>query len=109
MSADAFIVFYGVEMVLSSHEVGAVETRSDERITRARSGRLDSHLGRVTDGESHYLLVGKKIAWLGLEYESEASCSDDAFTAIREEVRKKLFDAGFAGEPKLIFKLEAQF
>jgi hypothetical protein len=109
MGADAFIGFYGIEVVLLPGEVTAVETKTDERVVRARKNKLLCHLGRITDGEPYHLLIGKEIAWLGLEHNAAVTCSDDTLAAIQEEVRKKLMNAGFTENPRLIFKIHTQY
>jgi hypothetical protein len=109
MGADAFIGFYGIEEVLSPDEASAVDLKTDERIARARRSKLNFHIGRITDGRDYHLLIGKKIADIGVQAGEEATYSDSEFELIQEDVRKKLREAGFSGAPKLIFKLNAQY
>lgn len=109
MGADAFIGFYGIEEVLSPEQASALDLKTDARVALARRHRLSFHLGRITEGRNYHLLIGKKIADLGVETGEEAAYSDREFTAIQDDVRAKLKDAGFTGEPKLIFKLDAQY
>ena len=45
----------------------AIEQRTDDRIVRARRSKLDHVCGRITDGRDYHLLIGKKIADLGIE------------------------------------------
>jgi hypothetical protein len=108
MGADAFITFYGIEETIPvDADVTALEERKDERIVRARKAKLDSWWGRLSDGHDYHLLIGKKIANIGVEGSEGASISDADFTTLRDDVKKKLKDAGYASEPKLILKLEA--
>ena len=109
MGADAFIGFYGIEKVLSPEQTGAFDQKTDERAIRARKHKLHFHLGRITDGRDFHLLIGKRIADLGLEGGEEASYTDSDFAALQEEVKSKLRDAGFGGAPRLIFMLNAQY
>jgi hypothetical protein len=109
MGADAFIGFYGIEESLSPEEIKTLELRTDDRIKRARAAGLQFHFGRVTDGRDYHLLIGRKIANLGVEGDEEAAYSDAEWQTIQSAVREKLKDAGFPGEPKVILKLEAQY
>ncbi len=109
MGADAFIGFYGIEEVLSPEQASAFDQKTDERVARARRHKLHFHLGRITDGRDYHLLIGKKIADLGVQAGEEAAYTDADLAAIQEEVRAKLKDAGFGGLAKLIFKLHAQY
>ena len=109
MGADAFIAFYGIEEILSLEEASVLDYRTDDRIARARRNRLSFHLGRVTDGRDYHLLIGKKIADLGVERREEASYVDSEFAVIQAEVKLRLKAAGFSGEPKLLFRLNAEY
>jgi hypothetical protein len=109
MGADAFVSFYGIEEVLTSDEAEAFDPRTDGRVARARRNQLHFHLGRITDGRDYHLLIGRKLADLGVQASEEATCTDAEFATIQDEVRRKLKAAGFSGEPKLIFKLHARY
>ena len=109
MGADAFIGFYGIEEALSAEQAAEFNQKTDDRVARARRHKLNFHLGRITDGRDYCLLIGKKIADLGVQAGEEASYVDSDFAALQEEVRTKLKDAGFDGVPKLIFKLHAPY
>ena len=110
MGADAFIGFYGIEEVIpADSDFTAIENRTNDRIVRARRSKLDHVCGRITDGRDYHLLIGKKIADLGIEGADEAAYSDSTFVALQADVRKKLKEAGFIAEPRLIFKLDAQY
>lgn len=109
MGADAFTGFYGIEEIVSADDAESFDPRADERISRARQKKLHFHFGRITDGRDYHLLIGKKVADLGVQAGEEISYSDVQFAEIQAEVRQKLKEANFTGEPKLIFKLEAQY
>jgi hypothetical protein len=109
MGADAFTGFYGIEYAISPAEMEKFDDRNDERVTRARRNRLHFHIGRITDGMDYHLLIGKKIADLGVEAGEQIAYSDKQFAEIQLEVRDRLKQAGFSEEPTLIFKLEAQY
>lgn len=108
MSADAFIAFYGVRFDLSEDELEAVEERSDPRIAAARSQKLQTHLGRLTDGESHFLLIGTKLAILGIEHDASRTISDGELEEIMRTTTIKLQSAGLRGTPELHLQLEAE-
>ena len=110
MSADAFITFYGIEeMIPADADLTAIEEQKDDRIVRARKAKLDFWWGRITEGSDYHLLFGKKIAHIGVEGAEGAAITDGDFAIFRDDVKKKLKEAGFVGEPKLILKLEAQY
>jgi hypothetical protein len=110
MGADAFISFYGIEeSVPADSDMTALEDRTDERIVRARNNRLDTWVGRITDGRDYFLLIGKKLADIGVEGLEERVIDDGEFATIQEEVKGKLKEAGFTSEPRLIFRVEAQY
>ena len=109
MGADAFIGFYGIEEAIPiDADMSALEERTDDRIVRARRCKLDTWFGRITDGRDYFLLIGKKLADLGAEGNEERVIDDGELAFIQSEVKRKLKEAGFAGEPRLILKLEAQ-
>ncbi len=90
-------------------EIEKFDERNDERITRARKNKLHYHIGRITDGMDYHLLIGKKIADLGLQAGEHVAYSDTEFSEIQADIRVRLKQAEFTKEPKLIFKLEAQY
>src|SRR5687768_14667599 len=73
LGADAFIVFYGLRYTLSDGELDAAEQRTDHRVIAARRVKLQTYLGRLTDGEPHFLLVGTRLGVFGVENESARS------------------------------------
>jgi hypothetical protein len=110
MGADAFISFYGIEeSVRADSDMSALENRTDDRIVRARRIKLDTRFGRITDGRDYFLLIGRKIADIGVEGLEERVLDDGEFAIIQEEVKRKLKAAGFTSEPRLILRLEAQY
>jgi hypothetical protein len=109
MGADAFTGFYGIEMTIPVMEIETFDERNDQRISRARKNKLHYHIGRITDGMDYHLLIGKKIADLGLQAGEHISYSDTQMAEIQSDVRVRLKQAGFTEEPRLIFKLEAQY
>ena len=109
MGADAFVAFYGVRYTLSEDECDAVERRTDPRVTVARRTRLDSHLGRLTDGEPHYLLIGTSLGIFGVENETSRSVDAPEIERIMRDTAATLSEAGLTGTPQLHLQLEAQY
>jgi hypothetical protein len=109
LGADAFIAFYGLRFQLSDGELDAVEQRTDHRVTAARRARLQTYLGRLTDGEPHFLLVGTRLGVLGVENESEKSVGGVELQQIMSDTAAKLEEAGLSGAPRLFLQLEAQY
>jgi hypothetical protein len=110
MSADVFIAFYGIEFPVPDGEaLTEIEEQNDVRVVRAREHRLDWWLGRLTDGAPVHLLVGKKIAQLGVEGSHGLGLTDADFSGLCEQTRWRLADAGFQELPKLILKYESDY
>jgi len=110
MSSDVFIAFYGIEFPVPDGEtLTDIEEQNDERLVRAREHKLDWWLGRLTDGAPFHLLIGKKIAQLGVEGSHEKGFTDTDMDDLREETRRNLADAGFRETPRLIFKYESDY
>ena len=109
MSADAFVAFYGVRYTLSEDECEAVEQRTDPRVTAARRTRLDSHLGRLTDGDPYYLLIGTSLGVFGVENQSARSVETTEIDRVMRQTAAMLVAAGLPGTPQLHLQLEAQY
>lgn len=109
MGADAFVAFYGVRYTLSEDELDAVEGRTDPRVTAARRIKLDSHLGRLTDGGSHYLLIGTTLGVFGVENDSARSVDTTELDRVMRHTAAMLIEAGLPGTPQLHLQLEAQY
>ncbi len=110
MSADVFIAFYGLEFpVLDGETLTDVEEQNDDRVVRAGEHKLDWWLGRLTDGAPFHLLIGKKIAQLGVEGSHEKSLTNSELDALVEQTRQRLEAAGFSEAPRLILKYESDY
>ncbi len=112
MGADAFAAFYGIRLVIEVEDDEDLEPYEDEShddIQRAHHVDLDTYFGRLTDGEPYFLLVGKQLAVLGVEFDPDCVISDGEFARIAEEVRRKLAAAGFEETPALYLQLDAQY
>ena len=112
MGADYFLAFYGIKVPLDSDnesEQEACGLGTDPRCVRARTAGLQTHTGRMTEGEDYFLYVGRKLATLGVEAEPHAAHSIVSVVAIAHDTAQRLRDAGFSGQPALHFQLEAQY
>ena len=112
MGADAFAAFYGIRLMIDGDEdedLEPYEDESHEDIRRAHDEGLDTYFGRLTDGEPYFLLVGKRLAVLGVENEPDCVISDGEFARITAEVRRKLAAAGLKETPALHLQLDAQY
>jgi hypothetical protein len=110
MSADVFIAFYGVEFPVPDGEtLTEIEEQNDDRVVHARAHKLDWWLGRLTDGAPFYLLIGKKIAQLGVEGGHEKSLAKLEMDVLIEQTRQRLAAAGFREDPRLVLKYESDY
>jgi hypothetical protein len=112
MGADAFVAFYGVRLTIEGMEDEDLEPYQDEShedIRRAHEAELDTYFGRFTDGEPYFLLVGKQLAILGVEDDTDCGITDAEFARISAETSRRLRAGGFTGPPGLILQLEAQY
>jgi hypothetical protein len=109
MGADAFVAFYSVRYILADDEVEAVETNRDRRVVAARGTKLQLHMGRLTDGEPYFLLIGLRLGVFGVENDSYRSFDALSLERIMVDTRGKLAEAGLSGEPQLHLQLEAQY
>ena len=109
MGADAFIAFYGLRYTLSEAELEGVEQRTDHRITAARRVKLQTYLGRLTDGEPHFLLVGTRLGVFGVQNESARSVDAGEFQKVMSDTTTKLREAGLSGDPALHLQFESQY
>ena len=109
MGADAFIAFYGLRYTLSTEELEAVESRTDERIIAARRAKLHTHFGRVTEGEPHTLLIGTQLGVFGLENEAVRSVAAPELDRLIRDTTARLDEAGLRGDPALHLRFEAKY
>jgi hypothetical protein len=108
MGADAVVVFYGVKCVIDV-DADAAEEQANELARRARKHKLDEYFGRLTDGEPHFVLIGKEIGTFGVENDPEKSLPAAELQRIAMQTRERLVAAGFHDEPALLIQLDAQY
>ena len=107
MSADVVLVYFGLRYKIELKvESERLEKRDDLRLSAARRVKLQAYWGRETDGESNFLLIGTEIGRFGVEAASRAELSEGEGTAIIEETRRKLREAGLEGDARFHFQLE---
>jgi len=109
LGVNAFIAFYGLRYTLSDGERDAVEQRTDHRVIAARRVKLQKYLGRHTDGEPHFLLVGTHLGVLGMENESANFVGGVELQQIMSDTAAKLEEAGLSGAPGLYLQFEDQY
>ncbi len=111
MSADAFVVFYGVRFEILSEDdlLEPLELETDDRMVRATRHGLDHWFGVATDGAPHHLYVGRNIGCFGVEGSGYRSLPMAGILQVAAETQAKLHEAGFDGEPALHMQLEAGY
>jgi len=106
MGADAFVAFCGIKLPLGQDDEDTLDAcgeGSDPRCVAAHQVGLETHGGRMTDGEDCFLLVGRRLGWLGLEHDSHVSLTPSQLSRYATQVDAKLIEAGFPGESSLHF------
>jgi hypothetical protein len=112
MGADSFVAIYGVKITLDpedEEELDACGAQTDPRCLAAKRAGLESHSGRMTDGEDYFLFIGRTIAWLGIEHDQHATQSIERLSSIAIDVNAKLKLAGFEQPPELHFQFIGQY
>lgn len=112
MGADSFLAFYGIKIALDPDDeqtLETFETCSAPQCKAAERAGLQTHLGRLTDGEDYFLYVGCRVGWLGLEYDDYVQVTIDELAEMAGQVKSKLKEAGFDQSPALHLQLEAQY
>jgi hypothetical protein len=112
MGADAFLAFYGVKIELDPKDeelLDACGAQTDRRCVAAQRAGLQTHYGRMTDGDDYFLFVGLPVARIGLEYDTHAALTHDRLLDIMSRVKAALPQAGFSQKPALHFQFEGQY
>jgi len=109
MGADTFIAFFGLRCSVANSEIDAVENNEDQRIVVAHRARLQTYFGRLTDGEDYFLFIGTRLGVFGLENDEYDAFDMKSLQEVERETRRKLAEAGLAGEPQLHLQFEAQY
>ena len=112
MGADSFLGFFGIKIALDPDDeetLDAVGDDTDPRCVRAKQAGLQTHSGRMTDGEDYFLYIGKHLASLGLEHDFHVELTSEQIAELQISVRKKLVEAGFSEKPAFHFQFEGQY
>lgn len=111
VGADAVHVFFGVRQVVQpEEEPGALEESDHPRMEAAKRAKLKTCLGRPTEGEPYFLLVGHHVGTFGVENQVQAAITESELTKIIDETKRRLRQAGLdPAEARLHFQLEAQY
>lgn len=112
MGADNFVAFVGIRFLIdpkSEGELEEIERRTDPRIRAARDAGLKTHLGRWTDGEYYFLLIGTELGSFGVEGKDYKGLRSEELSSIVVKTREELVKAGFKEEPSIHLQFEAQY
>lgn len=128
MGSEAFVLFYGVRyrvdteeettlLERSMPEVGVDKTGSivdiarpivHPRVRAAVEAGLEWQWG-ISQNESHYLLIGKNMGWLGWEYEADVAVPTDTLLTMIQDTSARLKQAGITNSPALHAHHEPDF
>ena len=107
MSAEGFILYYGLRFVVSDEaEVELLENLTHPKLQAAAEAGLQDWWGRTTDEEIYFLLIGTELGNLGWEGVSDRQIEDDELVSIMQTTKARLRQAGFAQPPALHAQFE---
>ena len=110
MSADSFVVFFGVRHQLSEEEFDACERKQHPWMILARQGGFHHYWGNFyEDCDRYILLIGHRIGVFGKEGLTEVVISPEEFARINKDVTAKLRSAGIEQAPSLHCLYEPDF
>ena len=112
MGADAFIAFYGIRSEIGDADAAdAIYDRNDTRLASAKRAKLDTYIGRLTDGEPYFLFIGRRLGVFGVEGETSKAFPADDLARIAQQTDDAMISLGLGlpGEPQFWFQLEAQY
>ncbi|MGC3967227.1 MAG: hypothetical protein QM775_07615 [Pirellulales bacterium] len=75
----------------------------------AREAKLQTYIGRLTDGEPYFVLIGRSLGCFGHQDKFQNAIGDEEFAKLSSETRERLQRAGLHGEPALLFQFESQY
>lgn len=107
MSADYFLLYYGIRLPTGSEEGAtfeAYERETHPHQVAAKTAGLDTWWANFDeDGQDRYLLfIGAELGIFGHEDAMELSLSDDRLIQTMQEVKAKLRAAGFEQSPAVL-------
>ncbi|WP_137871358.1 hypothetical protein [Sphingopyxis sp. 2PD] len=97
MSSSACVAYFGLRFDVSVEEIDSLEQRRDARQIAAKGVGLSSYWGNFGgESERYVLLIGTKIAILGVENEVAATLSNQQLSKVMIETVDRLRSANFA-------------
>ena len=111
MSADSFVVYYGVRRRVADDEIEQCETRTHPWIRAARDVGLKHYWGNfsVEDAEDYLLFVGRQLGVFGAEGIAELQVADLEFQTIAQDTKQRLERAGITESPALHIQYAPDF
>ena len=111
MSADGFLLYYGVRYTVSyqaEDELASLEEGTHPKLEAARRAGLQNWWGKTED-ENYFLLIGAQLGNLGWEGDEHRCIEENDLAAIMDTTRAKLQQAGFSQVPALHAQFEPDF
>lgn len=112
MGADSFVVFFGIKIPLDPEDEDTLDdwgAGTHPVAVAARAVGLDVHAGQLTDGGDCFVLLGRRLAWIGLEHDGHVRVAPDALAEAAAAVGPPLRGLGRSESPALHLQLEAQY
>lgn len=111
MSADSFVVYYGVRRRLADDEIESCELRKHPWMLAARQAGLQHYWANfsVEGAEDYLLFVGRQLGVFGAEGITEIQVADAEFQSLAAETKQKLECAGFTDKPALHIQYAPDF
>ena len=105
MSAPSCVVFYGFEIDIADHDLGAFEAGSHEVQRAAKRLKLDLYWGNCASPAEHWVaLAGIRIALIGPEADPSASIATGELLSVSREADGRLRELLPSLEPTLILR-----
>lgn len=106
MSADATVVFYGIQVPIPNSEVEACELRTHPLMKAAKAAGLDTYWADFIpdDTVQHEMLVGRRWGIFGLEDSLEAHIERGTVNLTMEKVDAFLAGIGLSSPGKMIVR-----
>lgn len=111
MSAESFLLNYGLRLSLGEDDLDALEAETHRWQVKARSAGFDSWWSNFSaeGAEEYSLLIGRQLATLGAEFSASASIGSAEVQALFRETKTKLKRAGLKERPSLLAQWEPDF
>lgn len=106
MSADATVVFYGIQVPIPDSEVEACELRTHLLMKAAKAAGLDTYWADFMpdDTAQHEMLVGRRWGVFGLEDSREAHIERGTVNLTMDKVDSFLASVGLSSPGKMIVR-----